>query len=145
ELPPIAALPGNGIIGSPNTPTNGRDFEANNGWGIGPAVLRISLPMGISFNGHAGAIDWIGHRFKKGKPATLYYDEIRTPTYTDCLNPLLADVPARPEITGLYHAGGPRWGWRYEIAKIVTRIGGYDPHLLHGCPRIPAGPMPPRA
>ena len=29
------------------------------------AILRISLPMGISFNGHAGAIDWIQHRFAK--------------------------------------------------------------------------------
>src|SRR5262249_21029875 len=35
-------------------------------------ILRISLPMGISFNGHAGAIDWIQSRFKKNKPATLY-------------------------------------------------------------------------
>src|SRR6185503_2025975 len=99
-------------------------------------ILRISLPMGVSFNGHAGAIDWIGHRFKKGKPATLYYDEIRTPTYTDCLNPLLANVLARHDMTGLYHAGGPRRLSLFEIAQIVNRIGGYDPHLLHGCPRI---------
>ncbi len=109
------------------------------------AILRISLPMGVSFNGHAGAIDWIGHRFKKGKPATLYFDEVRTPTYTDCLNPLLGEVLARPEITGLYHAGGPRRLSLYQIAQIVNRIGGYDPDLLHGCPRIDAGPMPPRA
>jgi dTDP-4-dehydrorhamnose reductase len=122
---------------APNTPTNGR--------GLTCAILRISLPMGISFNGHAGAIDWIGHRFKKGKPATLYYDEIRTPTYTDCLNPLMANVLARPDMTGLYHAGGPRRLSLYQIAQIVNRIGGYDPHLLHGCPRIEAGPMPPRA
>jgi len=108
-------------------------------------ILRISLPMGISFNGHAGAIDWIGHRFKKSKPATLYYDEIRTPTYTDCLNPLLASVLSRPNMTGLYHAGGPRRLSLFQIAQIVNRIGGYDPHLLHGCPRIEAGPMPPRA
>ena len=51
-------------------------------------TLRISLPMGISFNGHAGAIDWIQSRFKKERPATLYFDEIRTPTYTDCGNAL---------------------------------------------------------
>jgi dTDP-4-dehydrorhamnose reductase len=55
-------------------------------------ILRISLPMGISFNGHAGAIDWIQSRFKKSKPATLYFDEIRTPTYTDCLNRLCEAV-----------------------------------------------------
>ncbi len=34
-------------------------------------ILRISLPMGISFSGHAGAIDWIQSRFRKSKPATL--------------------------------------------------------------------------
>jgi dTDP-4-dehydrorhamnose reductase len=33
----------------------------------------------------------------------------------------------------------------YEIAQIVNRVGGYDPSLLHGCPRIEAGPIPPRA
>ena len=90
-------------------------------------ILRISLPMGVSFNGHAGAIDWIQSRFKKGKPATLYYDEIRTPTYTDCLNPLLADVLARRDITGLFHAGGPRRLSLFQIAQIVNRVGGYDP------------------
>ncbi|HEY1068202.1 MAG TPA: dTDP-4-dehydrorhamnose reductase, partial [Pirellulales bacterium] len=31
------------------------------------------------------------------------------------------------------------------IAQIVNRVGGYDPHLLHGCPRLAAGPIPPRA
>ena len=69
--------------------------------------LRISLPMGISFNGHAGAIDWIQARFQKQKPATLYYDEIRTPTYTDCLNLMLHDILCRP-IRGIFHSGGPR-------------------------------------
>jgi dTDP-4-dehydrorhamnose reductase len=109
------------------------------------AILRISLPMGISFNGHAGAIDWIQSRFKKNKPATLYYDEVRTPTYTDCLNPLLLSVLARPDVCGLFHAGGPRRLSLFEIAQIVNRVGGYDPELLHGCMRIEAGPLPPRA
>jgi len=109
------------------------------------AILRISLPMGVSFNGHAGAIDWIQSRFKKGKPATLYYDEVRTPTYTDCLNPLLTTVLARRDMYGLLHAGGPRRLSLFQIAQIVNRVGGYDPDLLHGCLRIEAGPIPPRA
>lgn len=107
-------------------------------------VLRISLPMGISFNGHAGAIDWIQSRFKKSKPATLYYDEVRSPTYTDCLNPLLEDVLQR-DLAGLYHAGGPKHLSLYQIAQVVNRVGGYDPNLLIGCFRHDAGPMPPRA
>jgi dTDP-4-dehydrorhamnose reductase len=108
------------------------------------AMLRISLPMGISFNGHAGAIDWIQSRFKKHKPATLYYDEIRTPTYTDCLSRVCQAALAR-NFAGLYHAGGPRRLSLYQIAQIVNRVGGYDPNHLMGCMRMEAGPMPPRA
>ena len=108
------------------------------------AMLRISLPMGVSFNGHAGAIDWIQSRFKKDRPATLYYDEIRTPTYVDCLNRACEAVLAS-ELFGLYHAGGPRRLSLFQIAQIVNRVGGYAPRLLLGCYRRDAGPMPPRA
>ncbi len=113
-------------------------------------ILRISLPMGVSFNGHAGAIDWIQSRFKHGRPATLYFDEVRTPTYTDCLNRLYervlsgVDVSGQP-FAGLYHAGGPRRMSLFEIAQVINRVGGYDPKCLMGCPRADAGPMPPRA
>lgn len=107
-------------------------------------ILRISLPMGISFNGHAGAIDWIASRFKQGKPATLYFDEVRTPKYTDCMNRLYERLLSEP-LRGLFHAGGPRELSLYEIAQIVNVVGGYDPDLLMGCPRADAGPMPPRA
>lgn len=107
-------------------------------------ILRISLPMGISFNGHAGAIDWIQSRFKHGRPATLYYDEIRTPTYTDCLN-ALCETMLGNQLAGLYHAGGPRRLTLFQIAQVINRIGGYDPSLLRGCPRAAAGPIPPRA
>jgi dTDP-4-dehydrorhamnose reductase len=113
-------------------------------WMPQACVLRISLPMGISFNGHAGAIDWIQSRFKKHRPATLYFDEIRTPAYTDCLNRLFERVLAS-DLAGLYHAGGPRALSLYQIAQIVNRVGGYDPELLMGCPRHAAGPIPPRA
>jgi dTDP-4-dehydrorhamnose reductase len=113
-------------------------------WMPSACILRISLPMGVSFNGHAGAIDWIQSRFKKHRPATLYFDEIRTPAYTDCLNRLYERVLAS-DLTGLYHAGGPRALSLYQIAQIVNRVGGYDPNLLMGCPRHDAGPIPPRA
>lgn len=108
------------------------------------AILRISLPMGISFNGHAGAIDWIQSRFKKSKPATLFFDEIRTPTYTDCLNQTFAAMLAN-NMSGIFHAGGPRKLSLYQIAQIVNRVGGYDPRHLSGCYRVEAGPVPPRA
>ena len=110
----------------------------------GAAILRISLPMGPSFNKHAGAIDWIQSRFRNGRPATLYFDEVRSCTYTDDLNRVFERFLAA-DAHGLYHLGGPRAVTLYQIAQIVNRVGGYEPALLRGCPRIEAGPIPPRA
>jgi dTDP-4-dehydrorhamnose reductase len=108
------------------------------------AILRISLPMGPSFNRHAGAIDWIQSRFRHGRPATLYFDEVRSCTYTSDLNQVF-EWFLHGEEAGLYHLGGPRPLSLFQIAQIVNRVGGYDPILLKGCPRKMAGPMPPRA
>jgi dTDP-4-dehydrorhamnose reductase len=46
---------------------------------------------------------------------------------------------------GVLHAGASRRLSLYQIAQVINRVGGYDPRLLNGCPRIEAGPMPPRA
>ena len=107
-------------------------------------ILRISLPMGSSANGHAGAVDWILYRFKNNRPATLYFDEIRTPTYTRCMNRVFERLITE-QVGGLFHFGGPRKVSLYEIGQIVNRLGGFPPELLIGIPRIEAGPMPPRA
>jgi len=108
------------------------------------ALLRISLPMGPSFNHHAGAIDWIQSRFRADRPATLYFDEVRSCTYCADLNEVFELFLASDE-RGLFHCGGPRATTLYEIAQVINRVGGYAPDLLKGCPRIEAGPMPPRA
>jgi dTDP-4-dehydrorhamnose reductase len=108
------------------------------------AIVRISLPMGPSFNRHAGAIDWIQSRFRKGRPATLYFDEVRSAAYVDDLTRVFVRFLAGSE-SGVYHLGGPRGSTLYQIAQTINRAGDYDAKLLHGCPRIEAGPMPPRA
>ena len=107
-------------------------------------ILRISLPMGVSPNGHAGAVDWILYRFRNKRPATLYFDEVRTPTYTRCMNRAFERLISA-EHGGLFHFGGPRKVSLYEIGQIVNRLGGFAPELLKGIPRVEAGPMPPRA
>ena len=108
------------------------------------AILRISLPMGVSFSGHAGAIDWITSRFKKSRPATLYFDEVRTPTYTDCLNRLY-ETMLIGAWSGIFHAGARRRLTLYQIGQVINRVGGYDPNCLMGTMRHEAGPIPPRA
>jgi dTDP-4-dehydrorhamnose reductase len=108
------------------------------------AILRISLPMGPSFTGHAGAVDWIQSRFRQHRPATLYYDEVRSATYCDDLNRVFEYFLAS-RAAGLYHLGGPRAVTLNQIGQVVNKAGGYDPALLRGCLRHEAGPLPPRA
>lgn len=108
------------------------------------AIFRISLPMGISVNGHAGAIDWILSRFKKNNPATLYFDELRSPFYCEDFNSVM-ELTLENNIQGIYHLGAHRHLSLYQIGQIVNKVGGYAPHLLKGCMRKEAGPMPPRA
>jgi dTDP-4-dehydrorhamnose reductase len=108
------------------------------------AVLRISLPMGASFNRHAGAIDWIQSRFRKNRPATLYFDEVRSCTYVEDLS-RVCEVFLAGNQEGLLHVGGPQSLSLYQIGQVVNRVGGFASDLLRGCPRKDAGPMPPRA
>ena len=104
------------------------------------AILRISLPMGPSFNHHAGAIDWIQSRFRNGRPATLYYDEVRSATYVDDLTRVfvrfLAGVGIRhlaPRRAASQHAPSDRPDresvrrLRFTaIARLSTNRGGAD-------------------
>jgi dTDP-4-dehydrorhamnose reductase len=108
------------------------------------AILRISLPMGPSFNRHAGAIDWIQSRFRAHRPATLYFDEVRSCTYCADMNDVFEKFLSS-RAAGLYHCGGPLAMTLYCIAQVINRVGDYRAELLKGCPRIEAGPMPPRA
>lgn len=108
------------------------------------AILRISLPMGPSFSGHAGAIDWITSRFKNHKPATLYFDEFRSPTYVEDMNDVFEQFLSA-SYSGIYHFGGPKNLSLYQIGQIINKAGGFDPNLLQGCLRHEAGPVPPRA
>ena len=106
-------------------------------------TLRISMPMGISFNGHAGAIDWIAGRFRPNRPATLYYDEVRTPTYVDEMARVFREFLAN-DYAGLLNCGGPRQVSLYQMAQIINRAGGFDGELLFGMLTEESCPVPPR-
>ena len=114
-------------------------------WMPRACILRISLPMGVSFNGHAGAIDWIQSRFKKGRPATLYFDEVRTPTYTDCLNRVFDRAAGQ-------RPGGPLPRRRPAAIVALPDRSNHQPHrrlrseTAHGLParsrQAPSRPAP---
>ncbi|MCP5003873.1 MAG: sugar nucleotide-binding protein [Planctomycetes bacterium] len=84
-------------------------------------IFRISLPMGISVNGHAGAIGWISSRFKKSNPATLYYDEVRTPFYCEDFNKIV-ELTLGNNMNGIYHLGSGRCLSLYQIGQIINKL-----------------------
>ena len=99
--------------------------DENNG------LIRIGLPMGTSIQGKKGAVDWIEGRFKANKPATLFYDEYRSPIYLEEMGKLIADIFLE-EPTGIYHAGGPKKASLYEMGEEILTYGDYDSSCLKG-------------
>ena len=107
------------------------------------ATLRISMPMGISYNWHAGAIDWIAARFRPNRPATLYYNEVRTPTYVDEMARVFREFLCN-DFSGVVNCGGARQVSLYQMAQIINRTGGFAPELLYGMRIEESCPVPPR-
>lgn len=110
-------------------------------------IIRIPLPMEYSPNKHAGAIDWIGYRFKNISPATLYIDEVRSNIFGQDLAKVVEYMLMNFDDfdSEIWHCGGPLNLSLYQIGQIINVCGNFTPELLIGCPRIEAGPMPPRA
>ncbi len=107
-------------------------------------MLRVPLPMDYAPGGCAGAVDWISYRFRPGWPATLYTDEYRNPVYGNDMCRVVQYILEHEFPAGIYNCGGPRRVTLYNAGQLVNAIGGYPAELLHGCPRIEAGPLPPR-
>lgn len=107
-------------------------------------ILRKGLPMGDSFSGRKGPLDYLAYRFRQNKPLTLFYDELRSALYLD---DFIAGVCLlwESEATGLYHFGGPRRVSLYDIGQYVMATRPFDPACLmrasrfedrEGLPRI---------
>ena len=103
-------------------------------------MVRKGLPMGPSISNRKGPIDYLAYRFSRGKPLTLFYDELRSVLYSEDLTHGLLklwDAGAK----GLHHLGGPQKASLYDIGAYVIAAGRYDPACLIRASRFddPAG------
>ncbi|MGE3541029.1 MAG: NAD(P)-dependent oxidoreductase [Candidatus Tectimicrobiota bacterium] len=92
-------------------------------------ILRKGLPMGASFSGRKGPLDYLAHRLRQGKPLTLFYDEWRSALYLD---DFITGVCLlwEQERQGLYHFGGPQHVSLYDIGRYLVTTRAYDPACL---------------
>ncbi|MDH3600204.1 MAG: sugar nucleotide-binding protein, partial [Candidatus Tectomicrobia bacterium] len=95
----------------------------------GALIVRKGLPMGPSISGRKGPIDYLSHRFSRGKPLTLFYDEWRSTLYIEDLIQGLLNLWER-HATGYYHLGGPKKVSLYDIGRYLIRTQHYDPACL---------------
>lgn len=92
-------------------------------------IIRKGLPMGPSISGRKGPIDYLSHRFSRGKPLTLFYDEWRSTIYIEDLIQGLLKLWER-HATGYYHLGGPKKVSLYDIGCYLIETRHYDPACL---------------
>ena len=92
-------------------------------------IIRKGLPMGPSLSGRKGPIDYLSYRFRRGKPLTLFDDELRSAIHAEDLTLGLLNLWKR-EAKGLYHLGGPQKVSLYDIGRHVIETRHYDPACL---------------
>ena len=93
------------------------------------AVIRIGLPLGPSIQGKKGAFDFIAQRLRKGKPMTLFFDELRSAIHSDELA-LGLKILFEKNVTGLFHLGGPNPVSLYEMGEHILKLYDCDPQYL---------------
>ncbi|WP_089937825.1 SDR family oxidoreductase [Candidatus Entotheonella palauensis] len=94
-------------------------------------IVRKGLPMGDSLSGRKGPIDYLAYRFRRGKPLTLFYDELRSALYIDDLI-LGLRLLWETEATGHYHFGGPNASVCTTLATISLRPATTIPLVSSG-------------
>ncbi|MBN1436106.1 MAG: sugar nucleotide-binding protein [Sedimentisphaerales bacterium] len=106
-------------------------------------IVRLGLPLGDSFTGTKGAIDWIKSRLLKNRPVTLFYDEYRSCPWCDQIEQMILAVLAL-NLKGLYHFGGNQSWSLHQIGQYVLKQHNCPPHLLKGINRHQELNGPPR-
>jgi len=106
-------------------------------------IVRVGLPLGGSFTGDKGAVDWIASRFKRGLPVTLFFDEVRScPSCEEVAEKVLLLVFSGA--AGTFHCGGHKRMSLFEIGKQVFDSGSYSVDLLKKASRLDDIGGPPR-
>lgn len=106
-------------------------------------IVRLGLPIGPSFTGDKGAIDWIESRFRRNRPVTLFVDEWRSCIRCLELAEKIQSLVDR-DASGTYHCGGDWPISLHTIGRYVVAQGGYDRTLLKGIKRSEEKNGPPR-
>lgn len=106
-------------------------------------TIRLGLPLGDSFTGDKGAIDWVKSRLTKNKPVTLFIDELRSCVWCSQIADMTIAV-LNLDLNYTFHFGGKRSWQLYEVGQYVLEKYNCPSHLLKGILRHEEVNGPPR-
>ncbi len=97
--------------------------------GIPHTILRTMVLYGTGLGVKQNFALWLINALGSGKPVRVVTDQIGTPTLADDLAyAILKTVDL--ERTGLYHVAGADLVSRYEFARILASVFGFDQKLI---------------
>jgi dTDP-4-dehydrorhamnose reductase len=92
-------------------------------------ILRVSVLYGPGGGAHAGFLDEVLQRWRRGEPMTFFTDQYRSPTFVPQVAEAVQAFADRPQLSGLFHLGGDRLS-RYEFGVLIAELAGVPGSLV---------------
>ena len=93
-------------------------------------VVRVSWLLGPKLLGGVRFFDQLHQQLRHGQPMGLFFDEWRSPLGLPQAARCLLKLAMQPELTGLWHLGGPERLSRYEMGVRLAQWLGVDKALI---------------
>ena len=96
----------------------------------GGVVARLALLFGKSFNGQAGATDWLRSAVARGDRQVLFTNEFRTPVHVQDVARGLVDLLLSRDRVGIVHFAGTERVSRADLAHRFLAAAGLSSGLF---------------
>lgn len=97
--------------------------------GIPYAIIRTCVLYGLGVGIKKNFFLWIYDNLKQGNPIKVVTDQFNTPTLVDDLAIGIRQLIRKSQY-GLFHMAGPDFMNRFEFARAVARVMGFDSSLI---------------
>ncbi|MEM3163870.1 MAG: SDR family oxidoreductase [Halobacteria archaeon] len=102
------------------------------GSGVPAAIVRTSVIYGAGGRSRPNFAAWLAGELGAGRRVRGVTDRWSHPTIADDLAEAAAAILDR-RVTGLFHVAGPECATRYEFARTLAEVWGFDPGLVEPC------------
>jgi len=96
----------------------------------GAVIVRLPLMYGPKSPTHGSFLEWMFEAFHRRAPLELFSDQLRTPLYVEDAARAIGLLLDRPDLSGLFHLGGPERISRSDFGYRMAEIFGFDPGVI---------------